>query len=103
MSDAHFQSAFRIGNDHPALPGHFPGRPVVAGVVLLDRVVAAVAEWKRARVVGLPQVKFLRPLLPEEEALLRLDAAGKGIRFHISHDGSAIATGQVEIAPGEGA
>ena len=31
--------SFRVGADHPALEGHFPGRPIVPGVVLLaDRV-----------------------------------------------------------------
>jgi len=33
---------FAIGADHPSLPGHFPGRPVVPGVVLLDHALALV-------------------------------------------------------------
>jgi len=103
MSNAHFESAFSIPVDHPALAGHFPGRPVVPGVVLLDRVAAAVAGWKHARIAGLPQVKFLRPLLPEEEALLRLEEADGGLRFHISHAGMSIATGRLEIAAEAGA
>ena len=30
-----------IPSDHPSLPGHFPDRPIVPGVVILDEVVAA--------------------------------------------------------------
>lgn len=52
MSDAGrrcCRTALRIGADHPCLPGHFPGRPVVPGVVLLDRVAAlAEREFERA-------------------------------------------------------
>jgi hypothetical protein len=36
--------SFRVEPDHPALDGHFPGRPVVPGVVLLDEVLAAVTR-----------------------------------------------------------
>lgn len=102
MSDAQqLAVSFRIDPEHPALPGHFPGRPVVPGVVLLDRVAAAIVAWKQVCIVGLPQVKFLRPLLPGEEAMLHLESAAQGIRFHISHDGATIASGQMEIAVGE--
>lgn len=102
MNDARFHTDFCIGADHPALPGHFPGQPVVPGVVLLDRVAAAIAEWKSARIVGMPPVKFLQALLPGENAELRLEDSTGGVRFHISRAGTAIATGLIEIA-GDGA
>jgi 3-hydroxymyristoyl/3-hydroxydecanoyl-(acyl carrier protein) dehydratase len=52
---------FRIDAGHPSLAGHFPGRPVVPGVVLLDAILALIAPQ---RVGGLRQVKFLGPVLP---------------------------------------
>ena len=33
---------FSIPADHPSLPGHFPGQPIVPGVVVLERVLEAV-------------------------------------------------------------
>ena len=52
---------FPIATDHPCLPGHFPGRPLVPGVVLLDRVLAAIeAAHGPTGPLRLPQVKFLR-------------------------------------------
>src|SRR3546814_12508111 len=62
-------SGFVIGDDHPALPGHFPGRPIVPGVVILDRVLDAIeAAHGPLGALRLPQVKFLRPLLPGQDA-----------------------------------
>jgi len=93
-----FRESFSIAAAHAALPGHFPGRPVVPGVVLLDRVAAALERWRGARIAGLPQVKFLRPLLPGQEAELLLEDDGKSIRFRIVHAQATIASGNVEIA-----
>lgn len=57
--------AFTIPIDHPALPGHFPGNPVVPGVILLDHATAAIlAAHPGHRLAALPQVKFLRPVRP---------------------------------------
>ena len=35
---------FEIPHDDPCLAGHFPGRPLVPGVVLLERVLAAIEK-----------------------------------------------------------
>lgn len=68
-------SEFRIAHDHPSLPGHFPGRPLVPGVVVLDRVLAAIeaAHGQPLGILTLPQVKFMQPLLPGETATIELD------------------------------
>ncbi len=97
MTSTQCQHRFRIDADHPALPGHFPGRPVVPGVVLLDRVAAAIEHWRGARIVALAQVKFLAPLLPGDEAELRLAATGTIIHFHIFHNAASIASGVAEV------
>jgi 3-hydroxyacyl-[acyl-carrier-protein] dehydratase len=55
-----------IPADHPSLPGHFPGAPIVPGVVILDEILAALMKWrKNCRVTAIPTVKFLAPLRPE--------------------------------------
>ena len=88
---------FSIPRDHPCLPGHFPGRPLVPGVVVLDRVLAAIqAGHGPLGPLRLPQVKFLRPLLPGQAAQVDLEQVSPGRwRFRVSHAGEAVASGEV--------
>ena len=60
----------KISSRHPSLAGHFPGNPVVPGVVLLSEVIRALAQHlgRPVSVTGFPNVKFASPLLPEVEA-----------------------------------
>ncbi|NHO34089.1 AMP-binding protein [Acetobacter fallax] len=54
--------------DHPAFPGHFPGQPVVPGALLLD----CGLELAGLNPTKIDQVKFLRPVRPEETLRFRL-------------------------------
>lgn len=71
MNDT-FTSEFVVPADHPALAGHFPGRPVVPGVVLLDAVLAAIRTRASFVLEAIPGAKFLGPVLPDERIELRL-------------------------------
>ncbi|HEX5663981.1 MAG TPA: hypothetical protein VFX93_10845 [Xanthomonadaceae bacterium] len=93
----HFPVPVSVPADHPCLPGHFPGRPLVPGVVILDRVIAAI-EAANGTLGGLrlPQVKFVRPLLPEQAATIELEGERPRWRFRVLHaDGALIASGEV--------
>ena len=95
MSDA--GETFRIPSTHPSLPGHFPGNPIVPGVVLLDRVAAAV-EKSGARIAKIGVVKFMTPLKPGEDATLAIVRDGTRISFRIDRDGTPILRGEGELA-----
>ncbi|HJU08282.1 MAG TPA: hydroxymyristoyl-ACP dehydratase [Rhodanobacteraceae bacterium] len=97
MSETSFFLPLRIGADHPALPGHFPGNPVVPGVVLLRCVADALKQWRNARLHRF-DAKFLAPLLPEQDALIELRDEGARVRFTIRRDESVLARGVLEPA-----
>lgn len=90
--------AFAIAPGHPALAGHFPGMPVVPGVVLLDEALHAIgaamgADLSACRIAS---VKFLSPVLPGQAIeVLHDSTAGAGIRFTLMHGERKVASGVV--------
>jgi 3-hydroxymyristoyl/3-hydroxydecanoyl-(acyl carrier protein) dehydratase len=50
-------------SDHPALAGHFPERPLIPGVVLLDAIArAARTAFALGALDRVPRAKFTRPV-----------------------------------------
>ena len=95
-----------IAADHPAYAGHFPGRPILPGVVLLDAALHALAA--RQGMTGLAQLKsakFHSPVQPGEALSLYTTASPTGgFRFEIrcmdSRGGDrAVASGALVFSP----
>lgn len=96
-----WQQPLLIAADHPSLPGHFPGQPIVPGVLLLQHVAEALRSWRGQRLARLIEVKFLHPLLPAQAATLTLSERGGRLRFEICREHELLARGLVEAAVDE--
>jgi 3-hydroxyacyl-[acyl-carrier-protein] dehydratase len=97
-----FEAIRLIRADHPSLPGHFPGAPLVPGVVILDEVLATLAEWREnSQLSGIRLVKFLAPLQPEQAFTISLsvkNAHAAEVNFCCRAEDRVIVEGQLEVA-----
>jgi len=78
--------SLHIPADHRAYSGHFPGRPVLPGVVLLDAALRALAarQGVPAMAAQIRVAKFLSPVSPGEPLVLYCTAPPTGgVRFEI--------------------
>ncbi len=101
MSDAApIRAPLCVAPTHPSLPGHFPGQPVVPGVVILDAVQAAIESAVGALpALGLPQVKFIQPLLPGQQAEIQIESPAPGRwRFRVLRGEALLASGEITAA-----
>ena len=95
-----------ISSDHPSLPGHFPGAPIVPAVVILDEVVTALNQYRAdSRLIGIRAVKFLAPLRPAQPFTICLSSTNEAeseINFHCRVEDRVIVEGRLQIWPGSG-
>ena len=85
--------------DHPAFAGHFPGRPLVPGVVLLDHALRLAEALHGGAPAGgwrVNQAKFLSPVGPGEVLGFELLADQRGgWRFNVRAAEREVASGSL--------
>jgi 3-hydroxyacyl-[acyl-carrier-protein] dehydratase len=97
---ADFSATLAVPADHPCLAGHFPGRPVVPAVLLLQLVQSALRQHLGEVVLeGVPTAKFLLPLVPEQEfgLVLQIDAARGRASFRCACRDGVAARGELSF------
>lgn len=72
--------------NEPFFPGHFPGHPVMPGVLIVEAMaqVAAICAYKSAEetigkvtyFVGIDNTKFRKPVVPGDQLRFELEASG---------------------------
>jgi 3-hydroxyacyl-[acyl-carrier-protein] dehydratase len=99
------EATVSIPSNHPCLAGHFPGRPIVPAVVLLECVLGEAERWLGAAPAArcLAQAKFAASLLPEQEARLQLTLKESELRFSLTRGDESVAQGMFTLASGTGA
>lgn len=103
MTELHL--SLPIPREHPSYAGHFPGQPIVPGVLLLDLVLQAaegLADWP-GRVDGpleFPVCKFMQAVSPGALLALTLSAGSSAgtLNFRLQQDGQLVASGSLRRA-----
>lgn len=87
-----------IDAQHPVFAGHFPGRPIVPGVLLLDRAQQAIEAATGLSLQGLAASKFLSAVVPGEALVLEYEQADGAVRFTVRCGERVVANGRF-VAP----
>lgn len=100
MTDATYEDleTLCVPSTHPCLPGHFPGQPVVPGVLMLDHIASCLQKHKGIELQRIASVKFLAPLLPEERAMLQVRIEGIRVRFRLTRENIILVSGEGDFA-----
>lgn len=92
-----------IPADHPCLPGHFPGNPIVPGTLLLERVIDSLSQHHPdQRVCEVVSTKFLTPLKPEQAFSIHFQDRGESIDFECRLGETTLTSGRLKLTQGEG-
>lgn len=90
------ESALHLAADHPAYAGHFPGQPILPGVVILAEVLDAVAgaTGLAAHRWTIASAKFRLPVVPGSALTLVHERTARGdVRFDVLAGTSVVASG----------
>lgn len=98
-----YERVIVVGGDHPSLAGHFPGYPIVPGVVLLREVLDTLRQGLAGPlfVTGFPHAKFSTPLKPGEVVTIRVEKETTTLAtFFCQVESRLIASGSITFMPG---
>lgn len=103
-----------VTHNEPFFSGHFPGRPVMPGVLIVEAIAQAgailaieskdgVAKGKTVFLVGMTDFKFKRPVVPGDTLVIEMTSIKKRrplwiMRGSVHVDGKLVAEGTISAA-----
>ncbi|MES9903042.1 MAG: hypothetical protein ABW168_10200 [Sedimenticola sp.] len=88
--------SFTIPATHPSLAGHFPGNPIIPGVVILDHLLS-ILNSKGVEVTSFTHAKFVKSAKGGQKIDLEVEHCSDITNFKLRHAGELIAYGEITI------
>jgi 3-hydroxymyristoyl/3-hydroxydecanoyl-(acyl carrier protein) dehydratase len=81
--------------------GHFPGDPIVPGVVILDFVRDLIKQhYPESQIATISQAKFHQPLRPDQPFTITLQKTiSAGLKFECFRKADKLTSGKLTIIP----
>lgn len=75
IADGAYKARSVLDKNHIILASHFPGHPILPGVVILSlfRILTSVAVGKNLRLQNAGNVKFIKPLIPGDDLMIEAE------------------------------
>ena len=103
-------ATFVIPSGFSGFKGHFPGKPVLPGVCMVQAALVMLAVWTQAPVTlsNLVSAKWFAPVMPEDELRfvcsgIRKTLPGTTVKVRITRGGDKIADLSLKVAQTESA
>ena len=93
-----------IPAEHPALTGHFPGHPIVPGVVIIDEIMTLINEYNESlKLESISYMKFSLPLQSGQVCRMLVNISNyDSVTIECQVNGRAITKGKLVLQMQQG-
>ena len=101
MSVTNHSEVLQVPLEHACYAGHFPGKPVVPGAVLMHWIEQRLSSsLLQARIAAVRSMKFLATLHPGDECQLLFTQTGPGrVSVRCLRGGVLVCKGSLDVVP----
>jgi 3-hydroxymyristoyl/3-hydroxydecanoyl-(acyl carrier protein) dehydratase len=98
QSEKELQLQICFSESLPYFQGHFPGTPILPGIVQLNFAIDCATEYllmNKTQIQSIPQIKFLNLIQTNKELILSLILEDNALKFSYANENKTFSHGKI--------